>query len=102
MGNTKTKKTQDQPGRKFERKEEQKQDFFHGLFSSRASRKKNTYIKKNVQKNRKIVKNLLMYDKKNFFPPYIQKKSSPKKQNPPNKVKKRKRMKKQAKQPEKF
>jgi len=24
--------------------------------------------KKNVQKNRKIVKNLLMYDKKNFFP----------------------------------
>jgi len=38
--NTKTKKTQDQPGRKFERKEEQKQDFFRGLFSSRASRKK--------------------------------------------------------------
>jgi len=44
--NTKTKKTQDQPGRKFERKEEQKQDFFRGLFSSRASRKKNAYIKK--------------------------------------------------------
>jgi len=38
--NTKTKKIQDQPGRKFERKEEQKPDFFLGLFSSRASRKK--------------------------------------------------------------
>merc|ERR1712066_338114 len=87
--NTKTKKTQDQPGRKFERKEEQKQDFFHGLFSSRASRKKNAYIKKNVQKNRKIVKNLLMYDKKNFLPPAsTYKKKSPKKtKSPPNKVK---------------
>jgi len=91
--NTKTKKTQDQPGRKFERKEEQKQDFFHGLFSSRASRKKNAYIKKNVQKNRKIVKNLLMYDKKNFLPPHT-KKIPQKTKLPPNKVKKRKRMKK--------
>jgi DNA polymerase IIIc chi subunit len=98
--NTKTKKTQDQPGRKFERKEEQKQDFFHGLFSSRASRKKNAYIKKNVQKNRKIVKNLLMYDKKNFLP-HIQKKS-PKKQNRPQQVKKTKKNEKNPKQPEKF
>lgn len=90
--NTKTKKTQDQPGRKFERKEEQKQDFFHGLFSSRASRKKNAYIKKNVQKNRKIVKNLLMYDKKNFLPsPHTK---NPQKQNRPQQSKKRKRMKK--------
>jgi len=62
------------------RKEEQKQDFFLGLFSSRASRKKNAYIKKkkNVQKNRKIVKNLLMYDKKNFLPLHT-KKVSPRK-----------------------
>jgi len=63
------------------RKEEQKQDFFLGLFSSRASRKKNAYIKKkNVQKNRKIVKNLLMYDKKNFLPLHT-KKYPPKKTN---------------------
>jgi len=72
------------------RKEEQKQDFFLGLFSSRASRKKNAYIKKkNVQKNRKIVKNLLMYDKKNFFP-HTHKKKSPKKSSP-HKQKKRKK-----------
>jgi len=81
--NTKTKKTQDQPGRKFERKEEQKQDFFHGLFSSRASRKKNAYIKKNVQKNRKIVKNLLMYDKKNFLPLHTKKYPPEKQKSPP-------------------
>jgi DNA polymerase IIIc chi subunit len=63
-----------------------------GYFQVELQEKKNAYIKKNVQKNRKIVKNLLMYDKKNFLP-HIQKKS-PKKQNRPNKVKKRKRMKK--------
>lgn len=99
--NTKTKKTQDQPGRKFERKEEQKQDFFHGLFSSRASRKKNAYIKKNVQKNRKIVKNLLMYDKKNFLPPHT-KKNPPKNKIAPKQSKKTKKNEKNPKQPEKF
>jgi len=81
--NTKTKKIQDQPGRKFERKEEQKPDFFHGLFSSRASRKKNAYIKKNVQKNRKIVKNLLMYDKKNFLSLHTKKYPPEKQKSPP-------------------
>lgn len=90
--NTKTKKIQDQPGRKYERKEEQKWDLFHGLFSSRASRKKNAYIKKNVQKNRKIVKNLLMYDKKNFLPTTYKK--SPKNKIAPNKVKNEKEWKK--------
>merc|ERR1711971_1104858 len=90
------------PGRKYERKEDQKQDFFLGLFSSRAQRKKNAYIKKKkCTKNRKIVKNLLMYDKKNFLPPPPHKKS-PKKQNrPKQQSKKRKRMKKNPKQPEK-
>jgi len=66
------------------RKEEQKQDFFLGLFSSRASRKKNAYIKKkNVQKNRKIVKNLLMYDKKNFLPLHTKKYPPEKQKSPP-------------------
>jgi hypothetical protein len=66
------------------RKEDQKQDFFLGLFSSGASRKKTAYINtKNVQKNRKIFKNLLMYDKKNFLS-LTQKKNLPK-TKPPNK-----------------
>merc|ERR1711935_1198906 len=79
---------------KKERKEDQKQDFFLGLFSSRAQRKKNAYIKKkNVQKNRKIVKNLLMYDKKNFLPHHT--KNPQKNKIPPKQLsKKRKRMKK--------
>jgi len=68
----------------WKRKEDQKQDFFLGLFSSRASRKKTAYINtKNVQKNRKIFKNLLMYDKKNFLS-LTQKKNLPK-TKPPNK-----------------
>merc|ERR1712156_520083 len=52
--------------------------------------------KKNVQKNRKIVKNLLMYDKKNFLPLHTKKVSPPKNKNRPLniKFKKRKRMKK--------
>lgn len=67
------------------RKEEQKQDFFLGLFSSRASRKKKClYKEKNVQKNRKIVKNLLMYDKKNFLPLHTKKYPPEKQKSPPN------------------
>merc|ERR1712217_1008439 len=75
------------------RKEEQKQDFFLGLFSSRASRKKM------YKKNRKIVKNLLMYDKKNFLPLHTKKlsprkkKKKKKKKNPPKKKKKKKKKK---------
>jgi DNA polymerase IIIc chi subunit len=71
-----------------------------GYFQVELQEKKNAYIKKNVQKNRKIVKNLLMYDKKNFLP-HIQKKS-PKKQNRPQQSKKTKKNEKNPKQPEKF
>jgi len=62
------------------------------LFSSRDLRKKMPIRKKNVQKNRKIVKNLLMYDKKNFFP-HTHKKKSPKKSSPTYKKKRKKELK---------
>jgi len=50
-----------------------------GYFQVELQEKKCLYKeKKNVQKNRKIVKNLLMYDKKNFLPLHT-KKVSPRK-----------------------
>merc|ERR1712241_453741 len=64
-----------------------------GYFQVELQEKKTAYINtKNVQKNRKIFKNLLMYDKKNFLS-LTQKKISPK-TKPPNKQlsKKRKRI----------
>merc|ERR1712241_1003913 len=64
-----------------------------GYFQVELQEKKTAYINtKNVQKNRKIFKNLLMYDKKNFLS-LTQKKNLPK-TKPPNKQlsKKRKRI----------
>jgi len=59
-----------------------------GYFQVELQEKKCLYKEKNVQKNRKIVKNLLMYDKKNF--PHTHKKNPPK-NRPPQTKKKEKR-----------
>ena len=79
---------------KFEEKRNNKKKLFSMglLFSSRDLRKKMPIRKKNVQKNRKIVKNLLMYDKKNFFP-HTHKKKIPQKIVPTNKKKRKKELK---------
>jgi len=61
-----------------------------GYFQVELQEKKCLYKEKNVQKNRKIVKNLLMYDKKNFFP-HTHKKKSPKKSSPHKQKKRKKR-----------
>lgn len=53
---------------------------------------------KNVQKNRKILKNLLMYDKKNSFS-HTEQQEQPKKKHPPSTKKVRKE--KKAEIPEK-
>merc|ERR1712008_393617 len=61
--------------------------FFPDLFLSRGFTKKmSIQNQKNVQKNRKILKNLLMYDKKNHLSPTPNNnKNNPKKTPSPNK-----------------
>merc|ERR1711956_117880 len=67
--------------------------FFPDLFLSRGFTKKmSIQNQKNVQKNRKILKNLLMYDKKNLLSPTPNNnKNNPKKTPSPTKKLERKK-----------
>lgn len=65
------------------RKEEQKQDFFLGLFSSRASRKKCLYKEKKMYKKIEKSSKICLCMIKKTSCPYTQKKYPPEKQKSP-------------------
>merc|ERR1711988_535609 len=88
MGNPKTKKTNlYNQVENMKRKEEQKQDFFLGLFSSRASRKKNAYIKKKMYKKIEKSSKICLCMIKKTSCPYTQKSIPPKNKNRPLNIK---------------